>query len=190
MSNEQEGAPFEYFVNLLKRDFFNFAQQERVKDVPKQKRSSTKTTEKSSTSFGRHVEWNPQNYVMLKAGIPFQVKSDLDAIETKTEDLFYIFRNKDPNVQRNVNIPRFEAAYFCEQEGKYYRVQKSHLKEAYAHEQKIDRTQIWDVDPKTNLPYWVDRFAFTNVAKAKQQKHLGGRKKAKSAPAEEQQNSN
>ena len=119
---------------------------------------------KSSPSVrdGRHVVWRPgEKYTCIRQGRPIQdethAKKLLDAHQTD-ESYFYIFRSVDPNVQRNPNVPKYEAAYFCSERNYYIRVQMCHLKQAYANAQRTDLSRAFSL-MDDGTPYWVDRFA-------------------------------
>ncbi len=81
------------------------------------------------------------------------------ANDTIDESYFYLFKHKDPKVERNQLMPVYEAVYYCTDGGYFIRVQKRYLKRAYAKKQRCDKSKMWLVlDDGT--PYWVDRHAF------------------------------
>lgn len=76
-----------------------------------------------------------------------------------TEDLFFIFKHRDPNMERDPMVPKYEAVYKCEFEGRHYFicVQKQHLQQAYS---KAGRTDVDRCDDllEDGTPYYVDRW--------------------------------
>lgn len=111
----------------------------------------------------RNVEWSHQgSYDLIRAGIPIinqdAIRNLVDT-QTLTEGHLFIFKHKDANVQRNAIVPMFEAVYWCNDEKKWFLVQKSHLKIAYRNAKKTTRSQMWSIG--SGEPYWVDRYAFS-----------------------------
>lgn len=111
----------------------------------------------------RNVEWiHSQKYTQIKAGIPLETEAQIKLLfeEKQIEEKhIYIFRNNDPNVQRNTAMPMYEAVYWCNERKCWLMVQKSHLKIAYRNAGKTARASMWDIDSE-DIPYWVDRYAF------------------------------
>lgn len=129
------------------------------------KKQKTSATLPSSGKKGRHVVWlQESNYDLVKAGIPIKTEIDAEALYKQEQPLmdesyFYIFKHKNANdMERNAQIPVYEAVYFCSDLNKYIRVQKCHLKRAYQNVQKTNIKKAWHIDPETGVPYWVDRY--------------------------------
>jgi hypothetical protein len=127
----------------------------------------------------RHMEWRAgTGYKLIRKGIPITLASIDSLFEQGTlkEEFFFIFQHKDPEMNRNEDIPLYEAAFLCappntedpqrtweadELEGfRYIRTQKRHLEQAYNNSGRKDKTLMWNVDEVTGAPYCVDRYAF------------------------------
>ncbi len=123
---------------------------------------------------GRHVIWNPfakyvcekgVEYSLIRKGRPVRNEEEVDRLfkekSSLKEDYFFLFKHNDINVRRNKRIPLYEAAYYCSDTNYYIRVQKCHLKQAYANSGRCDKDAMWSlVDEDNDIPYWVDRHAF------------------------------
>ena len=116
---------------------------------------------------GRHVKWHdPQNnYSVIKQGIPFKTTADIEhAFEQgllQDESHFYLVRHKNhAMMQRNKNVPVYEALYWLSEEERFVLVQKCHLKHVYARLGKTDVKQALD---NGEQPYWVDRFLYSKI---------------------------
>lgn len=125
---------------------------------PKQKKQKTEKVKK-----GRQVVWHPRpnQYVCIREGN--YIVPNLVALDTHVpqESHFYLYKNTDANASRNPHVPLYEAAYQCA-DGTLVRVQKKHLKVAYAACGRKDVKRAWEM-LEGGLPYWVDRFAFCRV---------------------------
>lgn len=140
---------------------------------------------------GRHVEFQPYQldthgrttYELLRKGIDVEDENAIAALLRTdggahlTEAHFYLFRHRDESLQRNATIPRYEAAYWCKAHEHFIRVQKSHLKPAYANAGRKDATRWDDVDATDGTPYWVDRHAFRKQRQRESKQHYEQRKK-------------
>lgn len=122
----------------------------------------------ATAAKSRHVTWTPgvQYECVRKGTRVLTSEGELDELFSKRssdihERLFFIFRNRDPSVERNANVPLYEACYACA-DGRYLKVQKCHLKLAYTHAERTDAARAWDVD-EHGVPYWVDRYAMCKM---------------------------
>lgn len=118
------------------------------KPAKKRPRKQTSNADKK-----RYIPWVPgSDYVLLQKGAREGISEDA------CEADFYIFRHVDAGmIQRNPLLPVYEAVF---KDGvNFYRVQKAQLKNAYQKSGKTDKKRAFEVDAKTGLPYWVDRFA-------------------------------
>lgn len=118
---------------------------------------------------GRHVKWHdPQNnYSVIKQGIPFKTTVDIEhAFEQgllQDESHFYLVRHKNhAMMQRNKNVPVYEALYWLSEEERFVLVQKCHLKHVYARVGKSDASKAVEVHDGEQ-PYWVDRFLYSKI---------------------------
>jgi hypothetical protein len=136
----------------------------------KRKRKATAVTASKSTS--RYIAWSDnerKSYTLLRNGIPLLRRDDADRLYESNglkEAHFYIFCHKDPHMNRNALVPKYEAAYFFSQTSEFVRVKKCHLKAAYQGLGRCMQVYMWTIDAD-GLPYWVDRHAFS---KKKQQR--------------------
>jgi len=128
----------------------------------------------------RHVEWHMGwGYALIREGVPL-TEAALDAKFKRgelKEEMLFIFKHRDPEMNRNEDIPLFEAAFLCAppntphpavtdlkklpQNYRYIRAQKRHLDQAYSNSGMRDKARMWNVDETSGVPYWVDRHAFT-----------------------------
>lgn len=145
-----------------------------------QKKRPRERNAKSGGGGGRHVKWNPgQDYVCVRNGVEMESETALDHLfKTKqlTESLFYVFKNVDTNVERNEDVPLYEAVYLCG--GRYYVVQKRHLKQAYANSKRNDVKQMWDI-LEGGVPYYVDRFAYCRQSQLESKKRYENKRVSK-----------
>jgi hypothetical protein len=152
---------------------------ERVRQQMKRPRTSPKTKDKPLTKVGRHVVWDPNpHYILVRAGIPIRNEQAADALfkeDTITEAHFYLFCNKDAKVQRNSDVPVYEAAYFCTDTRYYIRVQKRYLKRAYTKLKRTNRTQSHEI-LSDGTPYWVDRHISCMMAKQQPKRAVSKKK--------------
>lgn len=119
--------------------------------------SSSSATEKKS----RRVTWSPGNkYICIKTPTTTSQQQEVEvAFKNKTlsEAHFYIFKNVDPHVERNEEIPAYEAVYKWSEA--FIKAQKCQLKQAYLNDGRVDSKRIWEI-MADGTPYHVDRFAF------------------------------
>lgn len=115
-------------------------------------------------AHGRHVKWaHAHLYEQVRAGIPIasqQALREMALQKTITEAHFFIFRHRTPLVHRSKLMPRYEAAYWCEADQAWLLVQKGHMRTAYRNARRVQRALAWTM-VDGNLPYWVDRYAFS-----------------------------
>lgn len=150
-------------------DIYQVVQRNMAKNKVKRKRKTDTTTRK-----GRHVMWSPgTNYICVRK--PEIILSG-EEVETmfKSKQLhekhFYIFKNNDPHVERNEEIPLYEAVY--KRDNVYIKAQKCHMKQAYLNAGRTDNKKIWNI-LEDDTPYHVDRFAFCK------QRQINSKKKIK-----------
>jgi hypothetical protein len=124
----------------------------------------------AGSGAGRHVKWyDPQNnYAVIKQGIPFKTIADIEhAFEQgllQDESHFYLVRHKNyAMMQRNKNVPVYEALYWLSEEERFVLVQKCHLKHVYAQLGKTDVKQATIEVQDGEQPYWVDRFLYSKI---------------------------
>lgn len=134
---------------------------------PKLKRRKKPPTGGGGGGGGRHVKWQAGHaYICIKESpMVFQSVKEIDKLyldKLVSEEFFSVYKNTDPNVNRNETIPLYEAVYKCAN-GMTYKVQKKHLKMAYGNANKLDNSKAWTFVEK-DVPYWVDRFIFTRLA--------------------------
>ena len=148
--------------NITISELYTIVQKKKTR-----KRTSNGVAKK--TTVGRHIRWNPDTppYVCIKnSETNFANESEIDVAfkeGTLSTKHFYIFKNKDPQVVRNQNVPLYEAVYKC---GSHFvMVQKCHLKQAYCNNGQTNCEHMWDI-LEDGTPYWVDRYA---VCKKNQQ---------------------
>lgn len=154
--------------------------KEVVERAQKKRPREGKAVVKSGRGCGRHVKWNPgQEYVCVREGVEMESELDLDHLyKTKQlkESLFYIFKNVDKNVERNEDVPLYEAVYSCA--GRYYVVQKRHLKQAYANSKRNDIKQMWTI-LEDGVPYYVDRYAYCRQSQLESKKRYENKRVSK-----------
>lgn len=161
--------------------------------APKTSSSTTTTTKTGKAKgAGRHVVWNPfekygsatgTEYVLIRPGIAVKNEEEVDRLfkekSTLNEGYFYLFKHSDPNVRRNKRIPLYEAAYYCSERGYYLRVQKCHMKQAYANSGRCDKDAMWSV-LENGQPYWVDRHAFCKESQRESKRKYESKQKKNS----------
>lgn len=136
------------------------------KRVKRARKTASSTQGISSSSSSRHVPWTPEDashYELVREGIPLATTSDADRLFSNKEideAHFYIWKHTDPNLERNPNIPKWEATYYFEDRAQHARVKKCHLKIAYQRAGRVTHDEMWNVN---KLPYWVDRYAFSKL---------------------------
>lgn len=117
-----------------------------------------------NSAIGRHVTWTPDDiYELLHQGTAVQNETEIFELHQQrrlTPAYFYIFKHKDGRLARNVDIPVYEAVYWCIESQRYVLVQKRHLRAAYAAVSQNKREHMYDIDAATGKPYWVDRHLF------------------------------
>jgi hypothetical protein len=142
---------------------------ERFLNGPKKKKHKVFHKEKM-----RNVMFDPTHYNLLRAG-DLIIKSEAEIPSLNDEKHFYIFVHKDTNMHRNQDVPAFEAAYLTK-EGRYLRVQKCHLRQAYSKCKRTDLTKMYDMMPD-GTPYWVDRFIFSKESQRQSKRKYENKKK-------------
>lgn len=110
----------------------------------------------------RYVEFRPDTaYVCVRKGKDFTNEEEIETIYKNgdlKESLFYIFKHTDPNMERNVDVPLFEAVYKI---GAHYKkTQKCQLKQAYINDDRTNYEKMW-ITLDDGSPYWVDRYAYS-----------------------------
>ena len=118
---------------------------------------------------GRHVKWHldPASYELIKQGIPLSSTRAIEQMyqlgEIRDDSHIYIFRHTNFKLmERNQNVPMYEAVYWLSEEERYVKVQKCHLKQMYAAMGKTNTKMAHFVD-EMGMPYWVDRFIFSKI---------------------------
>lgn len=114
----------------------------------------------------RQIKWSTNNhYMCIREGSKIMANMDeINELFEPTEDLFFIYKNTRLCASRDNDVPLYEAVYMCK-DGTLVRVQKKHLKAAYAQANKKDVKKAWDMDEQGILPYWVDRFVYSKIKK-------------------------
>lgn len=116
---------------------------------------------------GRHALWrHSEVYEKMRDGIPVASEADIQQLARSgalTEGHFFLFRHRDQGVPRNATLPRYEAVWRCG--NRWLLAQKGHLRQAYAKEGRVHRERAWSM--MGELPYWVDRYAFSKMKKPK-----------------------
>jgi hypothetical protein len=87
---------------------------------------------------------------------------EINEITEPREEDFCIYMNDRECASRDKDVPLYEAVYKC-QDGTLVRVQINHLKAAYNAAGKKDSKRAWDVNDQDNIPYWVDRYAYSKI---------------------------
>jgi hypothetical protein len=131
------------------------------KKAASKKRTTTRGGAVPQQKRGRHVAWKPgDSYALLRGGIAVSNEAAIDALllQHKCDDaFFYLFKHTDPNLRtRNALVPIYEAAYYCSETDRYVRVQKCHLRQAYARAGRTNAA-LSDSIMDDGLPYQVDR---------------------------------
>jgi hypothetical protein len=128
--------------------------------------ASNKRRAVAQPSAGRHVAWAPRegrDVCVQRGRRAFESEAAIDAAfrarELAEEDL-YVFFNGDA-AERNEEVPRYEGVFAVSNGGGFRKAKKAHMKLVYAG--RTDRSRMWHVDPTTNVPYWVDRYAFCKM---------------------------
>lgn len=140
-----------------------------AKPRSKRARNDTKDPKGPQGGNSRHVAWtadDASHYHLVRPGIPLAGAAEADerfANKTLQEAHFYLWKHNDPHVERNRSVPKWEATYYFEDRKEYARVKKCHLKVAYQAAGRCAPAQMWTMDPQTQLPYWVDRYAFSKL---------------------------
>lgn len=148
---------------------------------PEKKRTIGPVVTKKKKS--RCVVWSNQQkaYRCIRKGIDFISQDALlehVASRSLTEAHMYIFQHLDQHMERNATIPKYEAVWYCAAEQCYFRSQKAHLQQAYINSNRTDAKRTWDNDPTDNVPYWVDRYAFSVQAQIRsKEKHAANKRK-------------
>lgn len=135
---------------------------------PEKKSPTNGLITKNKKKKSRCVVWSNKQkaYRCIRKGIDFTSQDALltqVAERTLTEPFMYIFQHTDKYMERNATIPKYEALWYCAAEQCYFRSQKAHLQLAYTNSSRTDAKKMWDTDPTTTeqVPYWVDRYAFS-----------------------------
>lgn len=120
----------------------------------------------SEKKRGRHIVWNPHNhYECVREGdLIIENTSFLDTHQAE-ESNFYIFKNTQLHASRNEDVPLYEAVYKCAN-NVWIRVQKKHLKVAYARCGRKNMDKMYEMEDN-GLPYWVDRYIFCKLKQNK-----------------------
>lgn len=142
---------------------------DQIMKEPKKKKAKVSSKEKM-----RNVAFDPTNYNLMRAG-NVVVASETDIPSLCDEQNFYIFVHKDTNMHRNQDVPAYEAAYLTKQ-GRYLRVQKCHLRQAYSKCKRTDLTKMYSMMPD-GTPYWVDRFIFSKESQRQSKRKYENKKK-------------
>ena len=171
------------------------------------KKKTVATTKKS-----RHMEWRAgQSYELIREGRPV-TEDQIDALtdsERLAEDMFFIFKHRDTYMDRNTDIPQYEAVFLCSPTGtkdpsaawkrdkvalvdgqlpenyRYIRTQKRHLDQAYTKSERKDRKRMWDL-MEDGTPYWVCRYAFRiKNERAVKQRHEEKKRRLRQAQRQE-----
>jgi hypothetical protein len=167
---------FFFFAGIMASFYFSTLTidsiETRLNQKKKQKVSPTSSTSSSGGGGGgggRHVKWTDQqhsNYTVIKPGIPFKNTADIEhAFEQgllQDDSHMYLVRHKNyAMMQRNKNVPVYEALYWLSEEERFVLVQKCHLKHMYACMGKTDTKKAFEEE--LLLPYWVDRFLYSKI---------------------------
>lgn len=157
-------------------------------EAAKRRQSKTKKRPRTKEANSRHVAWTAQDqeqYQLIRSGIPFESRAQIDAAyeaHELRESHFDIWVHRDPNIQRNPTVPKYEATYriapLGAQKPDYARVKKCHLKAIYQAAGRSSHSQIWHVDSVTGLPYWVDRYAFSKLKQQHSKRKYESNKRA------------
>lgn len=137
--------------------------------APKKATTGKHETHRLPPKRPRCVVWKQaDNYTLLRNGIDFDSVHHLvqSAKEGKLrEEHLYIFLHRDPHVERNEMVPKYEGIFRCGKQ--WIRSQKGQLEQAYANSGRTV-TELFDtfVNDKgendgastLSLPYLVDRF--------------------------------
>lgn len=155
------------------RDFYSVRatvgqedERRRLLVQPRRAKRARKTLSAQGATSSRHVPWTAEDashYELVREGIPLATPGNADrlfAAKEIDETQFYLWKHRDPNLERNPNIPKWEATYYFEDRGQHARVKKCHLKNAYQRAGRVVHDEMWSVD---KLPYWVDRYAFSKL---------------------------
>lgn len=133
----------------------------RVVDRTIQSKKRLRNKGPSKRTSARHVKWDLMPlYTCIRDGIPMESEHAIDTLfkeKRLTQEHFYIFKHMDSNVERNQEVPLYEAVYKCG--STYIKAQKCHLKQAYIHSGMMDSSMIWNILP-SGVPYHVDRFCY------------------------------
>ena len=159
-------------------------EEERRRVLQQQKRSKRQRTalKKTFPEGSRHVAWTADDmahYELVRPGIALaggSVEADeLFAKKQIREAHFFIWQHKDPNVQRNPSVPKYEATYLFADSNQHVRVKKCHLKVGYQEAGRFSHANMWSVD---RLPYWVDRYAFSKLKQQSSKRKYEDNKRA------------
>lgn len=144
-------------------------EEERRRAMNQRPKRARKTSPPTGTA-SRHVPWtvdDASSYQLVRRGIPLAggaTEADrLFATKQLQEEHFFIWKHNDPHLERNPSVPKWEATYYFEDRDEYARVKKCHLKVAYQNAGRCTHADVWTVNPQTQLPYWVDRYAFSKL---------------------------
>lgn len=129
--------------------------------IQSKKRLRTTSAGPSKRTSARHVKWDLMPlYTCIRDGIPVESEHAVDALfkeKRLTQEHFYIFKHNDSNVERNQEVPLYEAVYKCGTA--FIKAQKCHLKQAYINSGKMESSMIWSIGVD-GVPYHVDRFCY------------------------------
>lgn len=122
---------------------------------------------RSEYKKGRHVKWQVDNYELIKQGKPIastkQIEELFSSGQLVDESHFCIYRHVNYKLmERNQNVPVYEAVYWLANEERFVKVQKCHLKHAYAVLGKNNVQLAYTVE-EDGVPYWVDRFLYSKI---------------------------
>lgn len=144
-----------------------------IRDIFTTRTKGPKTKKRPRVRAPRHVEFHPgETYKCIRPGVQFQNKTQVDALfkeKTLTEDMLYIFQHTDSFLQRNEQVPVYEAVYKIGTS--YVIVQKGHLKQAYTNSKRTNYEDAWKVMDDES-PYWVDRYAYPKEKQQEKRKRV------------------
>ena len=144
-----------------------------------------KNTTSGATPKGRHVKWIPSTlgYIQIRQGRPLESVHKIDDLfknDAVEESHFYIFKRDDAFLDRNEDIPLYEAVYKCG--STFYRVQKKHLSCAYRKMGRCNKASMWNI-LEDGTPYWVDRYCISMMgqrdSKKRYEAKVKGRKRGR-----------
>lgn len=129
----------------------------------KPKKKPTQKRPRTAGKKGRHVTFIPgPTYSCIREGSRvFSNELEIDELykqKNLEESVFYIFRHTDVHLDRNEEIPVYEAVYNVN--GTFVKAQKCHMTQAYVKSKRTKLDLMWSV-VQDETPYWVDRYAFS-----------------------------